>query len=314
MSDIANRVVLTGATGFVGSAVAAELLSHGHELVVFSRDPQAAAAKVPGAAEYVAWQPEASGLWAAAVDGADAVVHCAAASIFDRRYTRQVAHDALANRVISTRGLVNAMAQAAHKPRVFVNSASQGIYGFEGVSQAEVDERTPPATDYWGQDSKPWEDEALRAESLGIRTVVMRIGYVLGADGGGLPYQVRQARKGQSGISRPAEASLSWIHIRDLARLFRFAVENASLHGPVNGTAPQPASNGEYAELLGQLTGQPVKLMPYPLVRLFVGKVAEIYTRQKRVIPRQALAAGFTFDYPTLAEALADLAPRVSEA
>ena len=157
-----KRVVLTGATGFIGSVVAKELLRKNYELVVFSRNPAEAARILPGAKEYIEWQPQESGTWAAAIDGAYAVIHCAAPSIFEKRYTKRYARETLDNRVISTRGLVNAMRLAKSKPSVFISSAAQGIYGFEVVTNVTVDENTPPSTDYWGQDSLPWENEALK--------------------------------------------------------------------------------------------------------------------------------------------------------
>jgi len=306
-----KKIILTGATGFIGGAVARELLKKGYDLVVFSRKPEEAAQKIPGATGYVAWRPQENGSWATALDGAYAVIHCAAPSIFERRYTKRYAQEAHASRIISTRGLVNAMAQARSKPSVFISSSSQGIYGFNIVSDKPVDENTPIGTDYWAQDSKPWEDEALKAEALGIRTVIMRTGYVLGENGGGLIYQVRQARKGQGGISQPGNAYCSWIHILDEARLFVFALENQQVRGPMNCTAPNPVTNQEYANLLGIVVGRSVRLMPYFMVRLFVGKVAEIYARQKRVIPKKALELGFSFEYDKLDQALADLVPRM---
>ena len=135
--------------------------------------------------------------------------------------------------------------------RVFMGSISS--------SEKPVDENSPIGTDYWAKDSKPWEDEALKAEKLGIRTVIMRTGYVLGENGGGLPYQVRQARKGQSGISQPGNAYCSWIHILDEARLYVFALENERVRGPMNCTAPNPVTNQEYANLLGNAVGRPVR-------------------------------------------------------
>ncbi len=146
---------------------------------------------------------------------------------------------------------------------------------------------------------------------LGIRTVIMRTGYVLGENGGGLPYQVRQARKGQGGVSQPGNAYCSWIHILDEARLYVFALENERVRGPLNCTAPNPVTNQEYADLLGNAIGRPVRLMPYFMIRLFMGKVAEILARQKIVIPKKALELGFSFEYATLDKALTDLVPHI---
>ncbi len=307
-----KKIILTGATGFIGNTVARELFKRSYDVVVFSRNPVVAAQKIPGAIAYVAWQPQENGPWITALDGAYAVIHCAAPSIFGKRYTKQYARDALTNRIIGTRGLVNAMAQAKSKPSVFISSASQGIYGFDSVSHIPVDENTPIGTDFWAQDSKPWEDEAMKAEALGIRTIIIRTGYVLGENGGGLPYQVKQARKGQSGVSQPGNAHCSWIHILDEGRLYVFALENELVRGPLNGTVPNPVTNQEYADLLGTAVGRPIRLMPYFMVRLFMGKVAEIIARQKPVIPKKALEFGFSFEYATLDKALADLVPRIS--
>ena len=146
--DKKKRVVLTGATGLVGSAVAGEVLKKGFDLVVFSRNPEDAAIKTPGAIEYVEWQPQESGTWATVIDGVYAVIHCAAPSIFEKKYTKKYAEENLTNRIMSTRGLVNAMAQAKTKPNVFISSASQGIYGFNIISDMPVDEDMPIGTDH----------------------------------------------------------------------------------------------------------------------------------------------------------------------
>lgn len=306
-----KRIILTGATGFVGGAVAAALRGGDYDLVVFSRDPDRARRIVPGAADYVAWQAEEMGPWAAAVDGADAVIHCAGESMFEGKYSKEKARSSQANRLLSTRGLVNAMERAAARPAAFINTSSQGYYGFNVLNDAAVDETTPVGSDHWAIDNQRWEAEANRAAELGIRTANMRVGYVLGATGGGLPAQIAQARQGRSGMSKPAEAYKSWIHIDDVGGLYRFALENEAAGGPINVTAPNPVTNQEYADALGRALGLTIKLSPYFLARLFVGEIAEIYSRQRRVVPRQALALGYHFAFPDLASALADLVPQI---
>lgn len=306
-----RRVVLTGATGFIGGAVARELINRGYQLVVFSRNPGEARRKVLDASEYVAWQPEESGEWAMAIDGAYAVIHCAAPSIFAKRHTKAFARETLGNRITSTRGLVTAMAGAKQRPAVFISSSSQGIYGFGAVSGDSVDESFAIGTDSWGEESRLWEAEALKAEALGIRTVLMRTGFVLGAEGEGLPGVVERIGAGRGGVSKPESAYCSWIHIADEARLYLFSLEEERVRGPLNGVAPSPVTNREYAEALGRALGRPVGLSPYFVTRLFVGKVAEVFARQRRIIPRKALDLGFSFEYATLEWALADLVPRI---
>lgn len=170
-----KRVVITGATGLIGGTVARMLTERGAAVVIFSRDPDAARKTLPGMADYVAWQPEiptANTAWVKAIDGAYAVVHCAAPSLFGKRMNEADIRVLSHNRITSTRGLAQAMSMVASKPAVFVSSASQGTYGFpRQISDAPVDESAPAGNDFWGQDSIPWEQAALEAEKLGVRVV-----------------------------------------------------------------------------------------------------------------------------------------------
>jgi uncharacterized protein (TIGR01777 family) len=202
------------------------------------------------------------------------------------------------------------MEAAAKRPSAFINTSSQGYYGFNVISDMEVDESAPLGTDHWATGNKRWEDEASRAATLGIRTANMRVGYVIGPTGG-LAAQIAQAQAGRSGISKPADAWKAWIHIDDVGGLYRFALDTEAVEGPMNVTAPNPVTNQAYADALGEALGKTLKLSPYFLARLFVGEIAEIYSRQRRVVPRKALALGYEFAYPTLREALADLVPQV---
>ncbi len=145
---------------------------HGDAVVVFSRDPGVARKAVPGAAEYVAWQPAERGPWAAAIDGAHAVINLAGPSLAGKRWTEAYKRFVRDTRVIGTRGLVNAMAQANTKPKVFVSSSAVGYYGFR--DDTKLDEGAPAGSDFLAQLCVAWEQEALKAEALGIRTVIVR--------------------------------------------------------------------------------------------------------------------------------------------
>ncbi len=202
------------------------------------------------------------------------------------------------------------MEVAVQRPRTFINSSSQGWYGFSTITDKPVDEDSPADADHWGQESLQLEAATQPIEKMGVRVVNLRIGYVLSASGGGLPAQVEQAQGGRGG-SKPADAYRSWIHIDDLARLFVFALENEEMAGPVNATAPGAVTNAQFAELMGKQVGKELSLSPYLLARLFLGRVAEIYARGRIVVPQKALDAGFTFNYPGLDEALNDLVPQI---
>lgn len=201
-----RRVIVTGATGLIGRALCAELNQRGDAVVVFSRDPDAAHSRLPGAAEYVAWQPQKSGPWSERLDGASAVVNLAGGPLFTfgKRLRKADVRAETQSRIQGIRRLVHVMEVASSKPATFVSASSVGTYGYAGFSDDMYIESSPPGDDFWGQDSRGWEEAALDAERLGIRPVVLRTGYVLDATPtGGLAQQVAQFRRGFGGPVLP---------------------------------------------------------------------------------------------------------------
>jgi uncharacterized protein (TIGR01777 family) len=313
-----QKVVLAGATGMIGRAVARLCIEQGYAVTVFSRDPDAARETVPGAAEYVRWLVEPARLempWVRAVDGTDAVINCAGEDLFARRLTARYEEQAQFTRVHGTLALVQAMSLAKRRPSVFINSSSQGIYGFSRrITDAPVTEDAPPGRDTWAKGNRDWEAEALAAGTMDIRVVLMRTGYVLGpAAQGGLARQIAQYRRGWGAITTPTEAWVSWIHVEDEARLYLLALEDSRVTGPLNCTAPRPVTKREYARLLGLAAlGRPVtRVVPGLLSRLMMGKAAGMVNYGRRVVPAKAQALDFQFGFPTLASTLADLVPRI---
>lgn len=307
----AKRVIVTGATGLIGSSLCQELIRRGYAVVVFSRDPAMARTKVPGAAEYVAWQPEESGPWAASIEGAYGVVNLAGGSIYTwgKRQTRESISAETQNRVRGIRGLVRAMEDAQVKPQAFVCASSVGTYGFDGFTDAEFTEASPPGADFWGQTSLPWEEAALSAEQAGVRTIVMRFGYVLAMQpNSGLAQQAEQFRRGFGGPVRPGTQWQSWIHASDTAGLIAFALEDNRVRGPLNGTAPEPVRSRDFAQMLAQVVGKPARLAtPGFLLRMWLGKTADTIIYGRRVLPQKALDLGYQFQFATLESALRDL-------
>lgn len=307
----AKRVIVTGATGLIGSHLCRELLKRGYAVVVFSRDPQAAQAKVPGAAAYVAWQPEENGPWAEHIDGAYGIVNLAGGSIytFGKRQTRESISAEVQNRVRGIQGLVGAMAGAQAKPQIFVCASSVGTYGFDGFTDTAFTEASPPATDFWGQSSLHWEEAAQAAERTGVRTAVMRFGYVLAMHPhSGLAQQVEQFRRGFGGPVRPGKQWQSWIHIADAVGLIVFALEDDRVRGPLNGTAPDVVRNRDFAHTLAQAVGKPARIVtPGLFLKMWIGLTAETIIYGRRVLPQKALDLGYQFQFATLESALRDL-------
>lgn len=311
--DEKNRVVVTGATGMIGRPLCKRLLERGYDLTVFSRNPGAAREKVPGASQYIGWQPEESGAWASAIDGAYGVVSLAGENLFDGHLSEERRRIGDESRIVGTRGLVNAIERAAvkgtaAKPRVLVSASSTGYYGFEGWSDEEVDEDHSPVDDAWHRGVALMEAEALRAEAFGTRVALLRIGVVLKDGEGTLAYQVPQFRSGWGGPTPPGDQWCPWIHINDVVGLFLMALENEHASGPINTGAPGVVRDREYAETLGRLLGQPAdNEVPETVVRQHMGLSAEIVMHLRRVVPKKALALGYRFEYPGFESALRNL-------
>jgi uncharacterized protein (TIGR01777 family) len=304
-----KKVIVVGATGEIGSALCKRLLEEpAYSLVVFSRDPQIARQKVAGAKEYIQWQPEFSIEWAAAVDGAFAVVNLAGARAFGTRWTKAYRQQLHENRMTIVRGLVQAIEQASSKPHVFINGSSVGTYGFTNRSTKEVDEETPLDNDSYTQESLDVEQEAAKAEAFGVRTVNLRTGFVLDKNGGGLTQMAGSMRRYMGGIILPGTQWLPWIHIDDEVGIILKALEDDRVRGPINATAPDVPTNRAFMQTMGRLLERPVIMrLPGFVLHLFLGDADAILTRGKRVIPSKIQNAGYHFQYPTLEQALMNL-------
>ena len=302
-----KRVIVAGATGMIGRVVSKRLVERDYELLVFSRNPITARETVPGATDYIQWQPENSGSWVAAVDGAYAVVNLAGAPFFTK-WTGDYQKTVRESRLFGTRGLINAMREAKVKPEVFIYGSSVGTYGFNGPRDLTLDENSPAGEDQWGQDSLALEQEAEEAETLGVRVVTMRTGVPLAKDAGLLVGQVPQFRNFFGGWIQPGTQWLPWIHIDDEVALIIFALENERVRGPLNGTAPESQTNHDFYRTLGRVLHRPCWLgLPPSLLRRFLGDVAITVTNGRRIVPTKALILGYQFKYPTSEQALRDL-------
>lgn len=301
-----KRVVVTGATGLIGREVCAALIGKGYEVVVFSRDPQAARAKVPGAAEYVAWIPSDSGPWAAAIDGAHGVISLAGASIAGKRWTPAYKQEILDTRVIGTRGLVAAMAAAQTKPEVFVSGSAIGYYGPR--DDTPLDEGDAPGQGFLTEVVKAWEAEARKAEALGIRTAMIRTGVVLDKDEGALPQMVLPFKFFAGGPVLPGTQWVSWVHLRDEVGIIVLALEHESARGPINAVAPGAQMYRDFVRTLGAVIHRP-SWAPVPgfAVQLLVGESAELVTTGQRVVPKRAQELGYRFQFPASEGALRDI-------
>ncbi|ABY35412.1 MAG TPA: TIGR01777 family protein [Chloroflexus aurantiacus] len=305
-----KRIIITGATGLIGRRLVAELRNDYH-LVIFSRDPARARSTLPGAADYVAWQPSEQGPWAAAVDGAWAVVHLAGAPIstglLGKRWTPEYKAEIRDSRVIGTRGIVNAIAAASQRPSVFVCASAVGYYG-PYRDNTPLTEDSPPGRDFLAQVCVAWEAEAVRAEEYGVRTVRLRTGLVLDPTSGALPQIMLPFKLMTGGPILPGTQVYPWIHPDDEVGLIRFALENDQVRGPLNAAAPGALSNRDFAAIVGKVLGSPSWLpVPEFSLRIALGEMADLVVYGQNAVPRKALDLGYQFRFPTLEPALRDL-------
>jgi uncharacterized protein (TIGR01777 family) len=311
---MAKRVVISGATGRLGQSLARALLERGDTVVVLTRDPALAEERVPGAAAYVTWNAINIGRWSDALDGADAVVNLTGASLFGAEMRGKDAYARLARtRLFAARAMTAGLEAVRRRPPVLLSASSTEVYGFQGVSDAPVDERSATGTDAFGKATRDWELAALEARALEVRPVLVRLGFVLDGEGGGLPLLVRQYAAHLGGPTLPSRAWRPWVHLHDAVGLFLHGIDTPDLSGPLNATAPEPRTNEDFARLLAQRLGR-ASWLPTPalLLRRFVGTPGAVaLSRGKRVLPRKAEEGGYRFRFRTLEDALDEvLTPR----
>jgi len=292
------RIIVAGGAGFLGRPLVAALTRQGHDPVVLTRRSD----DLPKG--YVHWNPDGStGDWASVLDGSDAVVNLAGASIAGRRWTPRRKRDLLQSRVLATRSLVEAMRHTASRPRIFVSASGVGYYGPRGGE--EIGEDEPASTDFLGQLATQWEAEARAATELGVRLAILRNGLVLAADGGILKRMAMPFRLGLGGPIGAGTQYMPWIHRRDWIDLVRWMLITDAAHGAFNATSPQPVTNEEFSRALARAVRRPCLFrVPGRVMRVVFGELGESLLTGQRAVPRKALAMGFHFRWPQLDAAL----------
>lgn len=296
------NIVLAGGSGFIGRHLARLLTGAGHCVVVLTRGGKAAS---PGA-KTVVWDGGSRGDWESAIDGCDAVINLAGAGVADRLWTRSYREKLVSSRLDSTRALVDAMARASVKPKVFVSASAVGFYG-DRVEDS-LDEGSSQGRGFLADLCARWEAEASRAESVGVRTVIARVGVVLGRDGGALPKMLTPFKLALGGRLGCGRQWMPWIHVADVAGLIAAAVDDEAYRGVVNAVAPEAVRNMEFTRALGRALHRPTPFpVPAPLLRLGLGEMSGILLASQRVRPAAALAKGYRFRFPDIESALQDL-------
>lgn len=305
-----KRVVVTGATGGIGSELVAALKARGDQVVALSRDAQRARRSLGDGVEVMSWpDPTASPAPGDALAGAQAVVHLLGEPVA-QRWSEEAKRRIRASRVESTRQLVTALRAlpSDERPTTLVSQSAVGYYGARGDD--EIDEQAPPGTDFLAEVVEAWEREAEAAESE-LRVARTRTGVVLTPAGGALARMLPFFRLGVGGPVAGGRQYVPWIHVDDVLAGLIFCIDESEATGAINLSAPTPVTNAEFSRALGRALGRPAALpVPAFALQLLYGEMATIVTTGQRVVPRRLAQLGFRFRHPDLDAALRDVLSR----
>ncbi|NET08600.1 MAG: TIGR01777 family protein [Merismopedia sp. SIO2A8] len=303
------KVAVTGATGFVGRRLVEKLQEQQHDIVVFTRNGTNAGTIFPTSAfpnvEIVAYTPTRSGPWQASISGCDGVVNLAGEPIAEGRWTSKRKQEIMESRQIGTEKVVEAIAQASRKPSVLISSSAIGYYGTSET--ATFDEASTPGSDFLAEVCKNWEAAAQKVTESGTRLVIIRTGIVL-AMGGAIAKMYTPFQLFAGGPIGSGQQWVSWIHRDDLVALILRALSDSNICGVLNGTAPNPVRMSEFCREMGGVMNRP-SWLPVPSFALeaLLGDGAQVVLSGQQVLPKQTLATGFTYQYPTIAPALKEI-------
>jgi uncharacterized protein len=290
-------ILMTGASGLLGSAIRRALQARGDGVLALVR-------RTAQSADEIAWQPDIGALDSAAIPPIDAVVHLAGESIAGGRWSSKRKHRIRDSRVRGTDLLAKYLANLPNKPHTLISASATGYYG--NRFEETLTEQSPPGSGFLSDVCQAWEKAAQPAVQAGIRTVFPRIGIVLSPDGGALAKMRMPFNLGMGGVIGSGDQYMSWISLTDLTRVILFALDNDTLSGPVNAVSPEPVSNRTFTKALGRVLSRPAFLsLPSSFARLAMGEMADaLLLASTRVLPAKLIQSHFEFDHPRLEPAL----------
>ena len=296
------NVLITGGTGFIGKVLCKRLLAEGHSLFILTRRPENVMGQVKAISQ-LSELPDSS-----EASRIDAVINLAGEPIANKRWSVKQKELIISSRLDTTRKLIDYFKEVTHLPSVFISGSAIGYYG-AGVSNEVHKENAAGDDSFSSKLCQQWESTALEAEGMGIRTCLLRTGIVLGKDGGALSKMLLPFKLGLGGRVGRGDQWMPWIHVDDLVSIILHCIDNESLSGPLNGTAPSPVSNSAFSRELARALRRPA-LFPLPafVVRLLMGEMGEeLLLSGKRIVPAKLLHSGFDFQYESLPVALRNI-------
>ena len=294
------KILITGATGFIGSSLCSRLLSEKkHEIIILSRYPENAKSVFKNIGNIDQLEDSVA---------IDVVINLAGEPIADKRWTVQQKERIISSRINTTHKLIDYIKSLDDKPQLLINGSAIGYYGIDGNNDP-VNEEAEGDNSFSSQLCQQWETVARKAETLGVRTCLLRTGIVLGKGGGALSKMLPPYKAGLGGRIGNGKQLMSWIHIDDLVSIILYCMEHDAIKGAINGTSPNPVRNEVFAKTLGKVLQRPSMLpMPALAVKLLMGQMGEeLLLSGKRILPEKIVEAGYKFQYPHLKDALCEI-------
>ena len=300
------RVIITGGTGLIGSALAKRLLQRGDEIILLSRNPQAKQSDSPSGVKLEAWDGRSADGWGKLVNDDTAIVNLAGENLSAGLWTEARKKRIIDSRVNAGLAVSQAVEQAESKPAVVIQSSAVGYYGVQ--DQSLISEGHKPGVDFLSQVCLAWESSTLTVEQLGVRRAIIRTGVVLSKDEGALSKMLLPFYFFVGGPIGNGKQGFSWIHLQDEAAAIEFLIHHPQAEGVFNLSAPQPVSNRQFAQTIGKVLNRPA-IIPVPgfALKLVLGEMSTVLLDGQFVQPKRLLEQGFEFSFTDAESALRDL-------
>lgn len=297
------KIAIAGGNGFIGKALTKELLAHHHQVVILTRNKgrQDSGSRV----EYVQWLSKETDS-ADALENTDLFINLAGESLNSGRWTKGRKERILSSRIDAVAELLTIINNMQRKPQALINASAVGFYG---TSATDVfTEESQPGDDFLARTVEKWEQAAMQAEQMGIRTVLCRFGIVLDKQEGALPKMALPYKTFIGGTIGTGTQWVSWIHLADAVKALLFVSENKQIEGPVNFTAPHPVQMKKFGKVLGSILHRP-HWLPIPdfALQLLLGEMSTLLLDGQKVLPQRLIEIGFSFQFSSLPEALTDI-------
>jgi uncharacterized protein len=299
------KIIVAGGTGFVGKALVKRLIEEKHQVVVLSRRADAFKNMPLANLKVELWDSKTAGIWVSQLDGADAVVNLAGENIAGKRWTPKQKEILRSSRLNATQALVDALARAKRRPEVLINASAVGYYG--SVETGAVREDAPKGSGFLADLCAEWEAAARKASST-TRVVILRFGVVLEKDGGALPKFLTPFRFFAGGPLGSGRQAFPWVHRADVIGAILYSLQNPSVLGVYNMTAPGALTMKEFCSVLGKVMNRPSwAAVPEPALKLLLGEMAEMLITGQKAVPDRLEQAGYHFRYPQAEQALTNI-------